>query len=135
MIDSLVSKGNDIHVVEEGRESIIADGFTLTFVNSNKVVVPNSDPAYAYIDMRHIKFPLILRKWKSGDYFYPLGMQKKKKVAKFLTDIKLSRIQKENQWVIESNKKILWVVGWRIDDRVKVVEDTKQVMIVKLHFH
>ncbi|HEY4337825.1 MAG TPA: tRNA lysidine(34) synthetase TilS [Puia sp.] len=85
----------------------------------------------ALLDAEKIGWPLLLRPWKSGDYFYPLGLRKKKKVARFLIDTKVSVAEKERVWVLEADRKLLWVVGRRIDDRWKVTPATKEVLRIE----
>ena len=121
----------DTIAIEEGQEKISFAGGTIELksIPVEKFRLQKKEDI-AQFDSKHIEFPLLLRKCKRGDYFYPLGMRKKKKLARFFIDKKLPKNQKENIWVLESNKKIIWVVGMRIDDRFKVVDSTKQILTV-----
>ncbi len=86
-----------------------------------------------YVDKNALKYPLTVRKWKKGDYFYPLGLNGKKKLSKFFKDEKIDMISKENQWLLCSEGSIVWVVGRRADDRFKVTEKTSQILKFELN--
>ncbi|MDD4236859.1 MAG: tRNA lysidine(34) synthetase TilS, partial [Bacteroidales bacterium] len=82
----------------------------------------------ACLDSEILQFPLHLRKWKDGDKFMPLGMKNFKKLSDFFTDLKFSLFDKENTWLLCSGKDIIWVVGYRIDDRFKITPNTRDVL-------
>ena len=112
--------------IDPDTETVQFRGGLLTFREKQGSQVNTKAPAFmAQLDQDELEFPLLLRKWKTGDYFYPLGLRKKKKIARFLIDQKLSRNQKENIWVLESGKKIAWVLGIRMDDRFRVKPSTR----------
>lgn len=93
----------------------------------------DKSPLVAMLDFDKIAFPLTLRHWRQGDRFHPLGMRGSKLLSDFFVSQKYTNYQKENQWLLVSaNGDILWVVGQRIDDRYKVVKDTKTVFKAEL---
>jgi len=120
-------------IVEEGVSNVQCAVGSLHILTD---VVANckwpTDGLTACLDREEIAFPLLLRKWETGDYFYPLGMKKKKKLSRFFMDQKLSKSEKENVWVMESCSRIFWVVGHRIDERFKVTDKTKDVLLLTI---
>jgi len=93
-------------------------------INSNRTI---------FVDAEKIRFPLLLRKWKEGDSFYPFGMKgKSKKVSKLFKDEKLSLIEKENMWILCSDDQIVWVTGIRQDDRFKITDTSKKILKIEI---
>ncbi len=82
-------------------------------------------------DIEKIKFPLIIRNWGNGDHFYPLGMKQRKKLSDYFVDRKFSLLRKEQALVMESDRKIVWIVGERIDDRFKVDGTTTKILMIQ----
>lgn len=119
-------------LIEEKDQSISFPGGHLQFEKTGQSRPVNHN-LIASLDAKAIHYPLLLRKWKTGDYFYPLGMKKKKKLARFFIDQKLSKADKEKVWVIESGKRIAWVLGLRIDDRFKVTDKTSGMIKIILN--
>ena len=77
-----------------------------------------------YVSKEALKFPLIIRKWKNGDAFYPLGMQGKKKLSKYFKDEKYSLLEKEQTWLLCNNDEtIIWIIGKRQDQRFAASND------------
>lgn len=129
IISPIAANEQEIIVVEKkDQEKIFADKcIKLNWVDKEEVRM-TADNQMAFLDAAEVQFPLLIRKWRQGDYFYPLGMRKKKKLARFFIDRKMPLTDKEKVWVVESHKRILWVVGLRIDDRFKITDKTRQVL-------
>lgn len=86
-----------------------------------------------YVDAQKLKFPLVVRKWRKGDYFYPLGMSgQKKKVSKYFKDKKLSLSEKEDTWILCSENQIVWIILKRADERFKTDKNTTQTLKIEV---
>jgi tRNA(Ile)-lysidine synthase len=86
----------------------------------------------ACLDYDLMEFPLTIRHWQHGDYFFPLGMDQMKKLSDFFVDEKVPVPEKERTWILACGKKIVWVMGKRIDHRFRITENTKRVLILRL---
>jgi len=118
----------------EKSESEVSSPIHLRFNLSEDLTIHN-DINFAILDYEKLHFPLELRKWEKGDFFFPLGMKGKKKLSDFFVDNKTSIHDKEQKWVLCSAGDIIWVVGMRIDERYKILDKTKKAYIVQLLKH
>jgi tRNA(Ile)-lysidine synthase len=87
-----------------------------------------SSPNIEFIAGDNLSFPLTIRRWKEGDRFQPMGVRGTKTISDFLTDSKVKSFSKKGKLVLLNKEKIIWLVGYRIDESVKVKEGTKTIL-------
>ena len=85
----------------------------------------------AVFDLDKLQLPLEVRARKNGDYFYPAGFGKKRKLQDFFVDSKIPRDERDAVPVIVSGEEIIWVVGYRTDERFSAKEDTKRFLVIR----
>lgn len=91
-----------------------------------------ADPDVAFLDLDSLHFPLMVRKWKLGDRFKPLGMKGTMKLSDFFISQKYSLIEKENAWLLsDAQDEIVWIVGQRISDHRRIKPTTKAIYMVR----
>ena len=101
-------------------------------ISKDKIKFNEVKNTEAFLDCAKIKPPIKVRIWKRGDKFYPLGMQKEKKLQDFFIDSKIPIHLRKLVPVFIDREKIIWVGKYRIDNRVRITEDTKEVLHLKL---
>lgn len=93
-------------------------------IEKNKSVV--------YLNKDKLQYPLTLRRWKQGDWFVPFGMKGRKKLSDYFSDNKFSLLDKENVWILVSGNDIIWIVGHRSDERIKIVPSAKSILKINI---
>ncbi len=116
-----------------GQTQFSASDLQLTFTELPKESFKlNRSRKIAALDAGLLQFPLKIRPWKEGDWFVPLGMNGKKKISDFLIDEKVPVNLKPQVKVLTSDKSIVWVMGYRLDNRFKVTDKTERILEVHL---
>lgn len=120
--------------IEEGTKEIFIGENKLTFelADYSEKLELNQGNNTAILDYDLVQWPLVFRSASEGDWFCPLGMNKKKLISDFLTDKKIPFVLKKSTKILVSGHSICWVVGHRIDNRYKVGEKTKKVLIIQI---
>ena len=117
-------------LIEEGQGQFSLSQQTYEIKRLNGDSEVDRNPSNAFLDFNKLTFPLAVRAWKEGDYFFPLGMKGKKKLSDFMIDQKIPLNLKDQIRVLTSEESIVWVIGHRIDDRFKTNEQTKEVLSI-----
>ena len=120
-----------LRIPEEGRYRL-DEGCCIDIKNKKNISISRSNDCIT-IDKAKVKFPLTVRPIENGDFFIPFGMTGRKLVSDYLTDLKCSLFEKQSQLVVTDREgQIIWLVGKRIDNRVRVAEQTKEILQIAL---
>lgn len=113
------------------QSSFMISGNEYKIQKSSDVKSLERNAATAELDSAKLIFPLVVRGFQEGDYFFPLGMKGKKKLSDFMIDEKIPLNLKKDVRVMLSGKEIVWIIGHRIDDRFKVTTETQELIRIK----
>jgi tRNA(Ile)-lysidine synthase len=102
-------------------------------IENDPVFSSKANPFQVCLDADKLKFPLKWRTWQIGDYFCPLGMAgKRKKLSDLWNDLKFNAFEKQKVRVLETaDGSICWIVGIRIDERFKITDSTKHILVIE----
>ena len=119
-------------IIQKSEKIFFGSNLVLKFEQSSLQLSKNESVNSILVDKNLLKFPLVVRKWEKGDYFYPAGMQGKKKLSKYFKDEKMSILEKERIWLLcTKENKIVWVIGKRQDNRFKVSNNTIEILKIE----
>ncbi|OYQ32077.1 tRNA lysidine(34) synthetase TilS [Flavobacterium cyanobacteriorum] len=131
ILERIVEDEVAVHEIYEGMNTI-STAFRLS-VSDVTGVSEDSLKNTLYADKEKLKFPLFVRKWQAGDYFYPVGMNgQKKKVSKYFKDEKMSLSEKEGAWLLCSGSQVVWIINKRADERFKPDNNTTQIIKIEV---
>ncbi|HLF62938.1 MAG TPA: tRNA lysidine(34) synthetase TilS [Saprospiraceae bacterium] len=116
--ESIQVEGDGQYVLSDG-ELIISHADGSTF---------NGDPNIEFVDASKLPGPFIVRHWRAGDFFYPLGGPGRQKLQDYFTNQKNSVLDKQQVWLLTAGEDIVWVIGMRLDNRYRITAGTTHVI-------
>jgi len=134
MLSKLDKTTKETEVEIDANVTRIKEPIALTFKSVDVTadfVIPKKSSA-AVFNLGKLTFPLVLRPWHQGDWFVPFGMTGRKKVSDFLIDQKVPLHHKQNVYVLESGGQIIWVVGYRTDNRYRVDKECGKIFQISM---
>jgi tRNA(Ile)-lysidine synthase len=128
----LEKASGDFHYLLDGPGTIyireIARSLSLFELKPEKVLNREESSWISYFDADKLSYPLIVRNFKPGDRFVPLGMTGHKKVKDFFVDLKIPSEMRQSTPLLLTGDTLIWICGYRIDERYKVTPDTKKIL-------
>lgn len=122
-------KNSEITITKEEKNKPVLNGI-LSFNKADAITKTSGNEIF--VDAETLSYPLTVRTWEEGDYFYPLGLNGKKKLSKYFKDEKLSLLDKEKCLLLCSKNEIVWVLNYRADERFKVTKKTNKILKILL---
>ncbi|RWY49217.1 tRNA lysidine(34) synthetase TilS [Mucilaginibacter gilvus] len=123
----------DAVLINEGTHFVNYQHYKLTVLHDDSPLIVKDNPLAVSVDAEKLTYPLTLRAWQQGDYFYPLGMKTRQKLSDFFIHQKVPLHKKsEVPVLVNANGDIIWLGGYRPDERYKVDKNTKKVTIFEL---
>ncbi|MDB5109323.1 MAG: tilS [Mucilaginibacter sp.] len=108
--------------------------YKLTLLHDDSPLIIKDNPLSVAVDAGLMVYPLSLRSWQQSDFFYPLGMKTRKKLSDFFINQKIPlHLKNEIPLLINGNGELIWICGYRLDERYKVNKNTKKVIIFELY--
>ncbi|MBI5846722.1 MAG: tRNA lysidine(34) synthetase TilS [Nitrospirae bacterium] len=109
-----------------GEAVIVGAGQVVTAAREEGTEQLGDGKSSVVLDAEKLRFPLTVRPRRTGDFFYPMGFGRKKKLQDFLVDMKVPRDERDSIPVVVSGDDIAWIAGYRADERFKVRDQTKK---------
>ena len=134
ILEKRKTSGHEAVLIAEKTHEVHYGNYKMRVLHDDSPLIIKDNPLAVSIDADLLKFPLTLRAWQEGDHFYPLGMKGRKKLSDFFINQKIALNRKEEVPVlVNGNDEVMWVGGYRPDERYKVSNNTKKVIIFELY--
>lgn len=134
ILQKRVTKLQEAVLIAEKTHEVHYSDYKLNILHDDSPLIVKDNPMAVSVDSALLIFPLTVRAWQEGDHFYPLGMKGRKKLSDFFIGQKIALHQKNNvPLLVNGNGDVIWVGGYRPDERYKVNNNTKKVTIFELY--
>jgi len=124
----------EVYLIDKNKGSIVTNMGTFSYKIQSTLPMEDDlkNPDHAYLEFEKLTFPLVMRTWRKGDYFFPFGLKGRKKISDFLNDKKISVDKKTDYLVLSSGEDIVWIPPFTIDQRYAVNIRSEKILSVAL---